>query len=146
MSATRRRVVETRIDHKTLGVIFLNKVFLSGRLIRDAETRYTQKGLAWLQTSIAVERPTKNKEVDFFNLVAWDKLAEIMGKYLSKGSKIFLEGHLQFSQYEKDGKKLSSVKVIVDSFEFAEPKGKAAENSSDIADAPPPFDPDDTPF
>ena len=62
----------------------MNKVTLSGRLTRDVETRRSQSGMALARTGIAVDRPTKNKEVDFFNLAAFDKTAEIMGKYCSK--------------------------------------------------------------
>ena len=137
------------------GADILNKVYLTGRLTRDVETRYSQSGMALARTGIAVDRPTKNKEVDFFNLAAFDKTAEILGKYCSKGTKILLEGHLRFSQYEdKLGNKKSSVDVIVDSFEFTEPKAasKKSDNDSDTATRSKddwdgePIDPNDTPF
>lgn len=132
----------------------MNKVYLTGRLTRDVETRYSQSGMALARTGIAVDRPTKNKEVDFFNLAAFDKTAEIMGKYCSKGTKILLEGHLRFSQYEdKLGNKKSSVDVVIDSFEFTEPKsakkndgeGDSATQGKDDWDGEP-IDPNDTPF
>ena len=129
----------------------MNKVYLTGRLTRDVELRRSQSGMALARTGIAVDRPTKNKEVDFFNLAAFDKTAEILGKYCSKGTKILLEGHLRFSQYEdKQGNKKSSVDVVIDSFEFAEPKGASrkpdndtdTDNGNDSA----PFDENDMPF
>ena len=110
----------------------MNKVYLTGRLTRDVETRHSQNGMALARTGIAVDRPTKNKEVDFFNLAAFDKTAEIMSKYCSKGTKILLEGHLRFSQYEdKQGNKKTSVDVIVDSFEFTSQKRKQSEQESE---------------
>lgn len=127
----------------------MNKVILSGRLTRDPEVRYTQKSMAWCSTGIAVDRRTKEKATDFFNLVAWDKTAETMGKYLKKGSKILVDGHLQFNQYEdKSGVKKSSVNVIVDSFEFMDAKPQDEKQSNNTATAPPDmgFDPEDTPF
>ena len=129
----------------------MNKVYLTGRLTRDVEMRRSQSGMALARTGIAVDRPTKNKDVDFFNLAAFDKTAEIMGKYCSKGTKILLEGHLRFSQYEdKQGNKKSSVDVVIDSFEFTESKGVSrkpdndtdTDNGNDSA----PFDENDMPF
>jgi len=127
----------------------MNEVILSGRLTRDPEVRYTQKNMAWCSSGIAVDRRTKEKAVDFFNLVAWDKTAETMGKYLKKGSKILVDGHLQFNQYEdKSGAKKSSVNVIVDSFEFMDAKSQDSKPSGNAPIAPPDlgFDPNDTPF
>lgn len=130
----------------------MNKVFLTGRLTRDVETRNSQSGMALARTGIAVDRRTKNKEVDFFNLAAFDKTAEIMGKYCSKGTKILLDGHLRFSQYEdKQGNKKTSVDVVVDNFEFTEPRGSASKkpdndsgNAGETEELG--FDPNDMPF
>ena len=72
-----------------------------------------------------------------------------MEKYLKKGSKILVDGRLQFSQYEdKDGTKKSNVDVIVDSFEFMDAKSQNREQSGNTPTPPPDmgFDPNDTPF
>ena len=124
----------------------MNKVFLSGNLTRDVEVRHTQSGKAFARMGIAVKRPFAKDAVDFFNLVAWEKTAEFCGKHMHKGSRVLVEGHLHFSLYEKDGKKLSSVSVVVDSLEFTDSKKKAADNSAndDLDDVP--VDDDDTPF
>ncbi len=126
----------------------MNKVFLIGRLTRDCETKYSQSGKAWVSTAIAVDRRTKDETADFFNLVAWEKTAEIMGKYLKKGNKILVDGHLQFNQYEdKDGNKKSSVNVIVENFEFLDNKDKSkSKGKSDTDPNNPGFDPNDMPF
>ena len=101
----------------------MNKVILSGNLTRDPEVRYTQGGKAYARVGIAINRPfSKDKEVDFFNLVAWEKRAETMGKYLNKGSRIFVEGRLQTSSYEKDGVKHNGIDIIVENVEFADSK------------------------
>lgn len=99
----------------------MNKVILMGRLTRDVELRGGQ--LTFAKTGIAVDRRfAKEKTADFFNLVAFGKTADFLAKYFSKGSKILVEGRLQSSAYEKDGKKLSAVEVVVDQIEFADSK------------------------
>ena len=104
----------------------MNRVFLSGNLTRDPEVRYSQTGMAFARMGIAVQRRvSKNKEanrdgkdVDFFNIVAFDKTAEFCGRYLTKGSRILVEGYLQTSSYEKDGVKRTSIDIMVNNIEF----------------------------
>lgn len=147
----------------------MNKVFLSGNLTRDVEVRYTQAGKAYARMGIAINRRYKDKDsVDFFNLVAWDKTAEFCGRYMTKGSRVLVEGSLRASNYEnKDGVKVNSVEVWIDNIEFAGAKrtddggGSYSKPSNDGGyserrpSAPPkkdddwggePIDPDDTPF
>ena len=101
----------------------MNKVFLSGNLTRDPEVRYSQSGMAFARMGIAVNRRSKNKdvkEVDFFNIVAFDKTAEFCGKYLFKGSRVLVEGRLQTSSYEaQDGSKRTNTEILIDNIEFA---------------------------
>lgn len=102
----------------------MNRVFLSGRLGKDVEVRFSQGGSTVARTSIAVRRPTADKQADFFSLVAFGKVAEFLNKYFSKGSKLLVEGHLCYSQYEdKQGVKRYNTDVIVDNIEFADSKG-----------------------
>ena len=147
----------------------MNKVFLSGNLTRDPEVRYTQQGKAYARMGIAINRRYKDKEsVDFFNLVAWEKTAEFCGRYLTKGSRVLVEGQLRTNSYEnKDGVKVNTVEIWVDNIEFASSKRQDDGNgnnyskpsndggySSKREPAPPkdddwggePIDPDDTPF
>ena len=108
----------------------MNKVILSGRLARDPEVRYTQSGKAVASFSIAVDRnmkrSTENQQqptADFINIVAWEKLADFCGKYLSKGRKILVEGRLQTRMYEaQDGTKKYFTEVISDNIEFMDSK------------------------
>ena len=126
----------------------MNKIFLSGNLTRDPDVRYTQAGKAWARAGIAVKRPFSKDAVDFFNLVAWDKTAELLGKYFQKGSRLLVEGRLQTSAYEnKDGVKVNTVDVVVDSVEFAD--SKRSDNRVNRNNPPadnPPFDEDDLPL
>ncbi len=102
-----------------------NRVFLIGRLTRDPEMRYTSTGVALARFTIAVNRPQRsggNDETDFIRVAAWRKLAEICGEYLKKGKLISIEGRLQISKYEKNGKTLSSAEVIADSMQMLDRK------------------------
>lgn len=109
----------------------MNKIFLSGRLTKDPEVKHSQGGNAYARVGIAVDRQfSKNKEVDFFNLIAFSKTAEFLGKYFVKGSKLLVEGRLQNSSYtDKDGNKRTSNDVFVDAVEFADSKRKSQDNS-----------------
>lgn len=89
----------------------MNLVVLNGRLTRDPELKFGQSGKAYSRFSIAVDRPfqsssDKNSQTaDFINCVAFGKTAEFIGEYFRKGRKILLNGKLQMSQYESEGKK-----------------------------------------
>ena len=106
----------------------MNLVVLNGRLTRDPELKFGQSGKAYSRFSIAVDRPfqsssDKNSQTaDFINCVAFGKTAEFIGEYFRKGRKILLNGRLQMSQYESEGKKITTYVVIADSVEFGEAK------------------------
>lgn len=119
----------------------MNKVILLGNLTRDVETRYTQNGKAFARAGIAVNRPFSKGNVDFFNLVAWDKTAEFLGKYFQKGSRLIVEGRLQTNSYEKDGVKHNGIDIIVENVEFADSRKKSADDFDGT-----PVPDDDTPF
>ena len=122
----------------------MNKVILMGNLARDVELKRTQGGKAYARTAIAVNRPfSKNKEVDFLNLLAWDKTAEFLSKYFAKGSKALIEGRIQTGSYEKDGAKVNTFEIVVEQIEFAGDKKKNSDNRNEVSDYPPP---DDFPF
>ena len=122
----------------------MNKVILCGRLTRDVELKTSQGGKTFALTSIAFDRPFHKDETDFFNLVAFSKTAEFLGKYFEKGRRILIDGILRQSNYEdKDGNKKSTVDVVVDNVEFADDKRKSQSSSAD--DFPPPDD-FDSPF
>jgi single-strand DNA-binding protein len=78
-----------------------NKVILVGNLVRDPEIRYIASGAAVTKFTLAVNRRTKDKdEVDFIDVVAWEKLAEICNTYLKKGMSCLVEGRLSIRSYD----------------------------------------------
>ena len=107
----------------------MNLVVLNGRLTRDPELKFGQSGKAYSRFSIAVDRPfqtsTDSQTADFINCVAFGKTAEFIGEYFRKGRKILLNGKLQMSQYESEGKKVTTYVVVVDSVEFGESKANS---------------------
>lgn len=110
----------------------MNSVNIMGNLCKDTTLEYSASGTAYLRNSIAVRR---DKDItDFFNITAFGKGAEFIEKYFSKGSKIAITGHLQSGQYEKDGKKIPTVTIIVDKADFCESKSADApkENTQDF--------------
>ena len=106
----------------------MNRIILTGRLVRDPEVRYTQSGKAVASFSIAVDRNRRAADnqqptVDFINIVAWEKSAEFCGKYLTKGRKILVEGRLQTRTFEaQDGSKKYFTEVVSDNIEFMDSK------------------------
>jgi len=129
-------------------VRFLNKVILSGNLTKDVEVRYTQSGKAVVKIGLAVTRNFKNAEgerdADFFNFVAWDKTAEFFGKYLSKGTKILVEGRIQNNNYkDNNGVQHYAQDIIVENVEFAGAKKDSAEKPVQTNSAGEPVDNDD---
>ena len=100
----------------------MNKVILSGRLVRDPELRYTQTGKAVASFTLAVNRRfSHNQEqtADFIPIVVWDILAEVCSKHLFKGSQVLIEGRMQVRNYEaQDGSKRYVTEVIAQELEF----------------------------
>lgn len=107
----------------------MNKCFLTGRLTRDPEVRYssgnTQTAIA--RYSLAVDRRFKRdgdeQTADFINCVVFGRGAEFTEKYLRKGTKIAIVGRIQTGSYNnKDGAKVYTTEIVVDEQEFAESK------------------------
>lgn len=100
----------------------MNNVILIGRLTRDPEMRQTD-AMAIARYAIAVDRRKKG-EADFINCIAFGKNAEFAEKYLHKGTKIAVRGHIQTGSYtNKDGNKVYTTDVVIDEHEFCEGKG-----------------------
>jgi single-strand DNA-binding protein len=118
----------------------MNKIMLIGNLGRDPEMNYTPNGTAIAKFSLAVNRVTKSatgerqEETEWFNIVAWQQLAERCSTYLKKGQKVFIEGRLSTRKYtDKNGVERTAVEVIASDMEFLTPKDRqASASSSDI--------------
>lgn len=100
----------------------MNQIILTANLTKDVETRATQSGKSVATLSVAVKRP-HSEETDFFNVVVWDKKAEICAKYLKKGSKVGIVGYLYNNSYEaNDGTKRTITQINATEVEFLSPK------------------------
>ena len=124
----------------------MNKVILTGRLVRDPEVRHSQgeKETVIARFSLAVDRKFKREgeqSADFINCIVFGKTAEVIEKYVTKGSKIAIVGSIQTGSYtNKDGQKVNTFDVVVDDFEFCESKAsggneKAPTNSAKAGNA-----------
>jgi len=106
-----------------------NKVILVGRLTKDPEIKYTPSGAQLAKFGLAVNRVrSKNDETDFFNVVAWQKLAEICGQYLKKGRLVLIEGEIQTRTYEtQEGQKRKAFDIVARNMQMLESKRAAME-------------------
>ena len=106
-----------------------NKIILVGNLTRDIELRYSQGGSAIAKSAIATSRKftsngEKKEEVCFVDITFFGRSGEIANQYLRKGSKILVEGRLQFEQWtDQNGQKRSKHSVIVESMQMLDSKG-----------------------
>ena len=101
----------------------MNKVVLTGRLVKDAELGFIgATGTPKMSFSLAVERnyqkDKNNKKVDFINMEMIGQHTEKLSQYVTKGKAILVEGELNIDNYEKDGERRSFTKVKVDRLEF----------------------------
>ena len=149
----------------------LNKVFLTGRLAKDPDTKYTSSGQALTKIDVAVNRRVKKGEnwVDeamfFNNITIWGKQAETVRDYFHRGDQIIVEGRLGVDEWEApDGAKRRQVTITMENFSFGAKKGggqggrsprndQGAYNEAPSTSPPPPTFPpepqgedDDVPF
>lgn len=114
----------------------MNNVILSGRLTRDPEVRHSQNGnedRIVARYTLAVDRvySKENQQADFINCVEFGKLAEFAEKYFYKGIKLIVRGRIQTGSYtNRDGVKVYTTDIIVESHEFAESKRTSEQNSN----------------
>ena len=93
----------------------LNQCNFIGRLGADPETRFTPSGDAVCSFRIAVGWKSKEKEgTEWVSITTFGKLAEICGQYLAKGSQVFVSGRMKTEEYERDGVKRYSTKIVAD--------------------------------
>jgi single-strand DNA-binding protein len=114
----------------------LNKVMLIGNLGRDPEMRYTQSGTAVATLNIATSERRKDKEgqmqelTEWHRVIVWEKLAEICGTYLHKGSKIYIEGRLQTRKWQdQNGNDKFTTEIIAREMKMLDSKGSTDSGS-----------------
>lgn len=121
----------------------MNRVILIGRTTKDPEIRYTQGAtpMAVAKFTLACDRKYKKDgeaSADFINCIAFNKSAEFLERYCTKGTKLVVEGRITTGSYtNKDGQKVYTTDVTVESLEFAESKNASqVNNQPQIAPAP----------
>jgi len=133
----------------------LNKVMIIGNLGKDPEMRFTANGSSVAQFPVAVSRniPTQDgerrEETEWFNVVAWNRLAELCNQYLQKGRRVYVEGRLQTRSWDgQDGQRRYRTELIANEVQFLDSRdstggggrGNRDTDAGDFADA------DDLPF
>ena len=102
----------------------INRVVMVGRMTRDPELRRTGNGAAVTSFTLAINRPKRNDE-DYISCVVWNKNAENVDKYCSKGSLVGVEGRLRSRSYDNaQGQRVYVTEVVCDSVQFLETKSK----------------------
>src|SRR3989339_672559 len=108
----------------------LNRACLLGNLTRDPEVRQTPSGQSVCSFGLATNRSwtdqtgNRQEKAEFHNIVAWGKLADICGQYLSKGKKIYIEGRLQTRDWEgQDGVKRYRTEVVAENLIMLDRQG-----------------------
>lgn len=128
----------------------LNKVMLIGNITRDPEVKFTPKGTAVCDISLAVNRTyttdsgEKREDVTFVDIVLWGRTAEIVKQYCHKGSPLFVEGRLQLDTWDdkQTGQKRSKMRVVGDGIQLLGSRGGGgggggSDSPTDSEEAPP---------
>jgi single-strand DNA-binding protein len=153
--------------------MYLNKVFLYGNLTRDPELRALPSGQQVASFALATNRTFKNKDgekqdaVEYHNIVAFGRQAEVIGQYLKKGRPVYVEGRIQTRSWDDktSGEKKYRTEIVIENFQFGpggsgmgggargdeggaapSPKAKGGDKPDDIAYPAEEISPDDIPF
>lgn len=120
--------------------MYLNKALIYGNLTRDPELRALPSGQQVATFSIATNRTYKDKEghkqeaTEFHNVVAFGRLADLMGQYMKKGRPIYVEGRLQTRSWESDGRKNYRTEIVMENFQFGADGGHGGSSTAAPAD------------
>ena len=116
----------------------LNSILIEGNLVRDPELKYTPKGVAVCTFALASNRFFKQdeetqKEVSYFDITTWSRLAEVCGEYLKKGRGVRVVGRLKQDRWtDADGKVRSKILIVAEHVEFKpQLKGKDGDGKDD---------------
>ena len=134
----------------------VNKVILIGNLGKDPEVRYSQAGAAIASFNVATTETWKKQDgskeelTEWHRIVAFGRLGEICGEYLSKGSKVFIEGRLQTRKWDdKDGNTKYTTEIVAREMKMLSPRGSSGDSQSQQYNDQPFPEPvmgDDVPF
>ncbi|MHB1422121.1 MAG: single-stranded DNA-binding protein [Gemmataceae bacterium] len=129
----------------------LNKVMLIGRLTRDPEVRTFSNGGKVAKFGFAVNNKKKNQQtgqwedepvfldIEAFNRQTGRQLADLVEQYFKRGAQFYLEGHLRLDQWQdkNDGSKRSKINIVLDDFQFLEPRSDGASGGGDMGSRAP---------
>lgn len=108
----------------------MNKVILIGNITRDLEIRKTQNGKSVLNFSIAINEGYGDKKTtEYVEIETWEKTADLVGSYCSKGSKLMIEGKLKTRESEYQGQKRKTTVVVASNIEFLSPKSSQVQQT-----------------
>ena len=124
----------------------INRVFVTGNLTRDAELRDTQGGTSYLRMGVAVNDRRKNQQTgqgedypNFVDCVMFGTRAEAIARYLTKGTKVAVDGSLRYSSWKCDGQRRSKLEVAVRDVEFMSRQQQAQQPAPQQAPAQLPY-------
>ena len=136
----------------------LNKILIIGNLGSDPEMRYMPSGDPVTSFSVATNRRYRTRdgeqreETEWFRVNAWGRLAEITNQYLTRGSKVYVEGRLQSRSWQgQDGQTRFSNEIRASEIQFLDPRGQVSGDPGGYGGGPPPYggapdDEDDLPW
>ena len=130
----------------------INKCIILGNLGQDPKIQHMPSGGAVTSISVATSESWKDKNTgqqgsrtDWHRIVFFNKLAEIAGQYLKKGSKVYIEGSLRTRAWDKDGEKRYTTEIVANEMQMLDSKGEGGNAGGNATQQQPEFD-DDIPF
>ena len=130
----------------------VNKVIILGFIGQDPKVQHMPSGGAVTNISVATSESWKDKNTgqqeqrtEWHRIVFFNKLAEIAGQYLKKGSKVYIEGSIRTRSYDKDGEKRYATEIVANEMQMLDSKGDGGNSGGNNTQATPEFD-DDIPF
>lgn len=120
----------------------VNQVMLMGNLTRDPEVRQTPNGQTVCSFGLALNRSFKGADgqwqeaTDFVDIVAWAQLGERVSQYLHKGSRVLVQGRLQYRSWDQDGQKRSKLDVVANDVTFLDGRDGGSEGGSSATPRP----------
>lgn len=121
--------------------MYLNKAMIYGNLTRDPEVRALPNGTSVCSFGVATNRTytdrdgKKQEQTEYHNVVAFGRVAEVMGQYLKKGRPVYVEGRLQTRSWDKDGQKQYRTEILAENFQFGS-TGAAGETGTAASSSP----------
>ena len=130
----------------------INKCIILGHLGQDPKPQHMPSGGTVTSISVATSESWKDKntgeqtnKVEWHRIVFFNKLAEIAGQYLKKGSKVYIEGSIRTRTYDKDGEKRYTTEIVANEMQMLDSKGEGGNSGNNSTQTTPEFD-DDIPF